>query len=318
MIETAGLTRVFGSGRKKVVAVDGVSLTVREGEIVACVGPNGAGKTTLQRMLCTLLSPSSGEATVAGRDLRRDPMGVRSRIGYVPQSGGANPAVPVEEELTFVAELQGMSGTRARQAASQVMKDFELTALAGTVARSLSGGQRRRLDLALGMIHDPRLIFLDEPTVGLDPPSRANLWRHIRARRDERGATVLLTTHYLDEADALCDRLIVIDGGRVVAEGTPSELKRRVGGDIVTMVVGGGVVERAGAILNRETGVRGVVSAGDVVRVTVDSGDQRAFALMRSLDAAGVAISSIQVAGPTLDDAFLTLTGHSLRDASPA
>src|SRR5499426_2771613 len=237
MIKARGLTRVFKSRRATVEAVRGIDLDVAAGEIVGLLGPNGAGKTTTQRMLATLLVPTAGEATVAGCDLRRDPVGVRRRLGYVAQGGSTNPAAKVDEELATQAQLYGMSRAAAASRAVELREMLDLADLGDRLIKTLSGGQRRRLDIALGLMHDPRLVFLDEPSTGLDPQTRANLWSHIRALRDERDGTILLTTHYLEEADALCDRIMIIDAGRIVATGTPAELKRRISGDLVTFEV---------------------------------------------------------------------------------
>ncbi|OUC80482.1 ABC transporter ATP-binding protein [Streptosporangium minutum] len=222
MIKTSDLSKTFPGG---VEAVRGVDLAVEAGEIVGFLGPNGAGKTTTMRMLTTLLRPTGGTATVAGHDLVNDPEGVRRRIGYVSQNGGLSPADPVGEELELHAMLYGMRSAEARERVRGVLDDLDLTGLETRPGGALSGGQRRRFDLAFGLVHDPSLLFLDEPTTGLDPQSRANLWDHVRRLRERRGLTVFLTTHYLDEADALADRLFVIDHGVIVAEGTPAELK---------------------------------------------------------------------------------------------
>lgn len=228
IIESAGLWKSFtaraGRRVRTVEAVRGVELTVAEGEIFGLLGPNGAGKTTTVRMLATLLTPDGGYARVAGFDVATRPREVRARIGYVSQSGGVDEGLTVSENLLFHAcacrvprrEL----GTRARE----ILEELDLAAVCDRMARTLSGGQKRRLALALGLVHRPKLLFLDEPTLGLDPQGRARLWQHVRALR-AAGTTVLLTTHYLDEADALCDRLAIVDHGRVVARGAPAELE---------------------------------------------------------------------------------------------
>ncbi|RSS32722.1 ABC transporter ATP-binding protein [Streptomyces sp. WAC08241] len=225
LISTAGLARTFMTKSGPVEAVRGIDLTVRSGEIVGLLGPNGAGKTTTLRMLTTLLPPTGGAATVAGHDLVRDPAGVRRRIGYVAQSGGLDPQETVRAELVLQARLHGMDWTGAAARAGELAADLGLTDLLDRRTPALSGGQRRRLDLAMGLVHRPELLFLDEPTTGLDPGSRAGLWALVRRLRDEHGTTVVLTTHYLDEADALADRLVIVDGGAVVAEDSPAGLK---------------------------------------------------------------------------------------------
>ena len=239
MIQARGLARTFQTRKCAVEAVRGVDLDVRSGEIVGFLGPNGAGKTTTLRMLTTLLTPTAGTATVAGCDLRGDPEGVRQRIGYVAQGGGTDPACPAGEEAIFQAQLYRISIAEARRRAKELFAQFDLAGLEDRPVKTLSGGQRRRLDVVLGLIHQPSLVFLDEPTAGLDPQARNNLWHHVRRLRSERNITVFLTTHYLDEADALCDRILVIDHGRIVAEGTPDELKRRIAGDVVDIQVTG-------------------------------------------------------------------------------
>ena len=321
MIEAKGLARTFKARSGEVHAVRGVDLNVKSGEIVGFLGPNGAGKTTTLRMLVTLLQPTDGSATVAGCDLRSDAGGVRERIGYVAQSGGTDPNCLVAEELVTQARLYGMSKEAGRARCEELQEQLDLVGLDKRQVKTLSGGQRRRLDIAMGLVNNPELVFLDEPTTGLDPHSRANLWEHILKLRDEMGATVFLTTHYLDEADALCDRIMVIDHGSVVAEGTPEELKRRVSGDIVTVEVEGdtGVVaEAAMDVLKGLEGVRDAAADESVIRLTVDEGDKAMMGVMRALDGAGIGLASIQMARPTLDDVFLTLTGRSLREDNQA
>ncbi|MFJ5711066.1 ABC transporter ATP-binding protein [Streptomyces sp. NPDC093105] len=225
IISTAGLARTFPTRNGPVEAVRGIDLTVRSGEILGLLGPNGAGKTTTLRMLTTLLPPTGGAATVAGHDLVRDPAAVRRRIGYVAQAGGLDPQETVRAELVMQGRLYGLDRARATGRATELAADLGLTELLDRKTPALSGGQRRRLDLAMGLVHHPEVLFLDEPTTGLDPGSRADLWALVRRLRDEHGTTVVLTTHYLDEADALADRLVVVDKGTVVAEGTPAGLK---------------------------------------------------------------------------------------------
>ncbi|MGW0935316.1 ABC transporter ATP-binding protein [Streptomyces sp. NPDC002666] len=230
IISTSGLARTFASKTGPVEAVRSLDLTVATGEIVGLLGPNGAGKTTTLRMLTTLLAPTGGAATVAGRDLVEDPAGVREKCGYVAQSGGVDPHISVREELVTQGRLYRLGKAAAVARATELAAELGLTELLDRRTLTLSGGQRRRLDIAMGLTHRPAVLFLDEPTTGLDPGSRADLWDLVRRLRDTYGTTVVLTTHYLDEADALADRLVVIDGGLVVAEGAPAELKTRYAG----------------------------------------------------------------------------------------
>ncbi|WP_055547665.1 ABC transporter ATP-binding protein [Streptomyces sp. NBRC 110028] len=230
VIATSGLARTFHTKRGPVEAVRGIDLTVEAGEILGFLGPNGAGKTTTLRMLTTLLPPTGGSATVAGHDLATDPGGVRRRIGYVAQSGGVDPTVSVREELVTQGRLYRLPRREAVARAGELADDLGLTGLLDRPCAALSGGQRRRLDIALGLVHRPGILFLDEPTTGLDPAGRADLWDLIRRLRAEQDMTVFLTTHYLDEADALADRLVVVDQGRVAAEGTAARLKAEYGG----------------------------------------------------------------------------------------
>ena len=320
MITARALARRFKTKAGAVEAVKGIDLDVRAGEIVGLLGPNGAGKTTTLRMLTTLLLPSAGTAMVAGHDLVRSPRAVRRRIGYVAQVGAAPSAgTLVGEELVTQARLQGLSKAAANERLRTVAPRLDLGGLEGRALLELSGGQRRRFDVALGLMHAPPLLFLDEPTTGLDPQSRANLWQHIRSLRDESGVTIVLTTHYLDEADALSDRVLVMDHGEIVADDAPDALKARISGDIVTLELSADS-DRARA----ETVVRAAVPARDVavseqaLLVTVDDGAVAVAPLLRALDAAGLSPASITVNRPTLDDVFLTLTGRSLREEEVA
>jgi ABC-2 type transport system ATP-binding protein len=321
IIEARGLARTFTSRKRTVHAVRGVDLEVEAGEIVGFLGPNGAGKTTTLRMLTTLLEPTAGSATVAGADLRRNPLEVRRRIGYVPQAigqtmGGTDPECLVDEELLDQAALYRIPKADAVRRAAVLTSQLDLGGLDKRPVKTLSGGQRRRLEIALGLVHEPPLVFLDEPTTGLDPQSRSNLWEHIRGLRSDLGTTVFLTTHYLEEADALCDRVFIIDNGVTVASGTPDELKRQVSVDVVTLAVNG-APDKARELLDRQPIVADVVVAGDGgLRLNVVNGAEALPALLRVLDDAGITLASINLARPTLDDVFLTMTGRSLRDDS--
>ncbi|MGO4418300.1 ABC transporter ATP-binding protein [Streptomyces sp. MCAF7] len=230
VISTAGLARTFQTKHGPVEAVRGIDLTVKPGEILGFLGPNGAGKTTTLRMLTTLLPPTGGAATVAGCDLVRDPAGVRRKIGYVAQSGGVDPSVSVREELVTQGRLYRLGKAEAAARAEELAAELGLTELLDRTCGALSGGQRRRLDIAMGLTHRPAVLFLDEPSTGLDPGSRADLWDLIRRLRADHAMTIFLTTHYLDEAEALADRLVIVDKGTVVAEGTATALRAEYGG----------------------------------------------------------------------------------------
>jgi ABC-2 type transport system ATP-binding protein len=319
VIHARGLARTFRKKKQEVHAVVGVDLDVEAGEIVGFLGPNGAGKTTTLRMLTTLLEPTAGTATVAGCDLIADPVGVRRRIGYVSQSGSTYPDARAGEEVVDHARLYGMSTAEATERGQRLFRELDLDGLWERQPKTMSGGQRRRLDIAVGLVHVPGLVFLDEPTTGLDPQARANLWTHIRALREERGTTVFLTTHYLDEADALCDRILVIDHGSIVAVGTPDELKSQVGGDVLTVTAArpdqvADVVRLVGELHGAEP----PQVVDDRVVGRVPHGGAALVELVRALDRAGIGVSGIESRRPSLDDVFLNLTGRSLRDAESA
>jgi ABC-2 type transport system ATP-binding protein len=314
IILTRQLRRSFGKGDKAVEAVRGIDLRVSRGEVFGFLGPNGAGKTTTLRMLATLLPPSGGEATVAGFDLRREASRVRARIGYVSQAGGSDPLETGRRELVLQGRLYGQRREDAERRAGELLALLDLEDAADRKTGTYSGGQRRRLDIAMGMIHRPPLLFLDEPTTGLDPQARARVWEEV-SRLREAATTVFLTTHYLDEADALCDRLAIIDHGTIVAEGTPLALKQQVAGDVVTISVDGahdGVLE----MLRSQPFVREVSADGDTLRLYVDHGDQAMPAVLRLLDGAGRPPTSLSLTRPSLDDVFLRQTGRTLREAA--
>jgi ABC-2 type transport system ATP-binding protein len=314
VIETRGLRRVFKTRGATVEAVAGIDLTVRAGEVFGFLGPNGAGKTTSLRMLCTLLIPTAGDAIVAGYDLRKEPQKVREGVGYVGQRGGSDPQVTGRSELVLQGRLYGMGRDQARSRAGELIAKLELSDCADRTSGTYSGGQRRRLDIAIGLMHGPRLLFLDEPTTGLDPQSRARLWDEVRRLRDE-GTSIFLTTHYLEEADALCDRLAIIDHGRIVAEGTPSDLKRQVAGDVITVGVGADAA-RALEALRAQSFVREASLEEDMVRLYVDRGETAMAAILRVLDGAAIELTSISLSRPSLDDVFLRQTGRSLRETA--
>jgi ABC-2 type transport system ATP-binding protein len=316
VITTRGLTKSFRSRRgAPVEAVRGVDIDVFAGEVFGFLGPNGAGKTTTLRMLTTLLPIGGGSATVAGFDVTTHPAEVRSRIGYVSQLGGADNLCTGRENLVLQGRLYGGELTAVKQRAQKLCELLDLTEFADRRASTYSGGQRRRLDVALGIIHEPQLLFLDEPSTGLDPQNRANLWDHIGALRDQ-GTTVFLTTHYLEEADSLCDRLMIIDHGQIVATGTPQDLKREVVGDMVMLALHDAAdADRALALLTVERYVREHSSDGAQIRLYVEDGGAVLPEILRLLDGAGIGLRSMSLSEPTLDDVFLHKTGRSLRDA---
>ena len=320
IIETKGLTRHFrpGRGGDVVEAVRGIDLRVGAGELVAFLGPNGAGKSTTLRMLTTLLQPTAGTATVVGCDIREEPAGVRRRIGYIGQGNGAAHAQRVRDELVVQGRIYGMSRAEAERRSDQLLDSLDLGGLERRTVSTLSGGQRRRLDIALGMVHLPRLLFLDEPSTGLDPQNRANLQRVVERLRVEHGTTVVLTTHYLDEADALADRVVVIDHGTVIADDTPERLKADTAGDRVRLVAPG--PEDGAAVadaLRRAAGGTEPAVDGTAVTVHVPDGAELVGDVIVDLRSRGVRVASPEVARPTLDDVFLAQTGRSLREGAP-
>jgi ABC-2 type transport system ATP-binding protein len=317
IIETSGLRKSFvsraGREKKTVEAVRGVDLQVAEGEVFGFLGPNGAGKTTTLRMLATLIEPDGGEAVIAGADLRKHPGEVRKLIGYVAQGGSTWDDSTAREELVLHARMYGIRKVQAQKLAADALEAFELTEYADRKCKTYSGGQRRRVDIALGIIHSPKVVFLDEPTTGLDPQSRAHMWDEVRKLRD-LGMTVFLTTHYLDEADALCDRLAIIDHGEIVAEGRPGELKQEVLGDVVSVSLPQNVTGAA-ELFDTADYVRKLETADDSIRLYVDDGATAIPHVLRALDSGGIKLNSIELHRPSLDDVFLAKTGRSLRES---
>ncbi|MFF7947702.1 ATP-binding cassette domain-containing protein [Streptomyces griseorubiginosus] len=310
MISARGLARSFKTRAAVVDAVRGVSFDVDAGEIVGFLGPNGAGKTTTVRMLTTLIAPSSGTAQVAGFDIVANRDQVRAHIGMVSQTGGAGLNHRAGDELRTQARLHGMSRPTAAARAQELAEEFRLTDLLERQVSSLSGGERRRLDIATGLVHRPRVLFLDEPTAGLDPQARAHLWEYVRRLRDQHGMTLLLTTHYLDEADLLCDRVLVIDGGKVIAADTPAALKSSLGGDLVVLATSRpGDAARVASC--HFPGTEPDTRPG-VVQFHLRDAQSHLPELLRVLDASGVPLDSVAVTRPSLDDVFLSLTGRAL------
>ncbi|MEU3855304.1 ATP-binding cassette domain-containing protein [Streptomyces sp. NPDC029554] len=316
-IFTRGLARQFrprGRGKEPILAVKGLDLAVQRGELVGFLGPNGAGKTTTMRMLTTLLSPTAGQAIVAGHDLRKDPRAVRRRIGYVPQSNGSSEESTVVEELLIQGRLHGMSKAATERRSSELLAQLGLLGLEKRLSRNLSGGQRRRLDIALGLVHSPEIIFLDEPTTGLDPQSRVSLWNNVRWMRMELGLTAFLTTHYLDEAEALCDRILIMDDGQIIAEGTTEHLKAMVVGDTLVLRVPAEYTARAAELAGRLEGSFGLSASDGLIRLRVPHSNAVTPTLLRALEAAHIPTTSFQVNQPSLNDVFLKLTGRNLQE----
>ena len=314
IIQTAGLRRTFKGRGGEVEAVAGVDLSVAAGDIFGFLGPNGAGKTTTLRILATLLPPTAGTARVAGFDVARQPREVRTRIGYVAQSGGSYRESTGREELVIQGRLFGMNKADAGVRAVEILAALDLTDAADRTCKTYSGGMRRRLNIGIGMVHKPAVLFLDEPTTGLDPQARARLWEEIRKLR-ETGTTVFLTTHYLEEADALCDRLAIIDHGKIVAEGTPDELKHEIAGDVLTVGVNGHG-EQVVQLLEKQPYVREACLEDGLVRLYVDRGETAVPNVLRLLDSHGLAPSTMDLHRPSLDDVFLKKTGRSLRETA--
>lgn len=319
MIHARDLKRTFKAKTGDVEAVKGLTLDVSEGELVAFLGPNGAGKSTSVRMLTTLLPSTSGSANVAGHDVTKDADKVRRQIGYVGQGSGAGSYNKVRDELLTQGAAQRMSRSDAARRADELIGMLELTGLEARPGMSLSGGQKRRLDVALGLMHNPRVLFLDEPSTGLDPHSRANLWEHILKLRKATGMTIFLTTHYLDEADNMAERVMIMDEGRVIANDTPERLKANLAGDRIALTLSGDAeAKKAAEMAARLPEARDVERRNLAVAVTVKDGEALLPGFIRRLHDAGTLVATASVKRPTLDDVFLGLTGRSLRETGAA
>jgi ABC-2 type transport system ATP-binding protein len=320
MIRAQGLTKTFKRGKEAVEAVKGIDVDVAEGELVAFLGPNGAGKSTTLRMLTSLLAPTAGEATVAGYDVVAHPAQVRARLGFIGQGNGGGFSYKVVDELHNQGRFYGLPPEVYRERAADLMAALELGGLEKRSVQSLSGGQRRRLDVALGLMNHPPLLFLDEPTTGLDPHSRANLWGHITAMRERYGMTVVLTTHYLDEADSMAERVVVIDHGEIIADAAPDVLKRRHADDALTLVVTTDDGAAVRAALPEGFGDVEITprNVGLQVRVGTAQGAEALPAVIEALRVAGITTTSASARQASLDDVFLNLTGRSLREEAAA
>ena len=311
-IQVRGLRREFSGG---VVAVDGIDLVVAEGEIYAFLGPNGAGKTTTVRMLTTLLRPTGGEALVAGHDVVKDSAAVRRSIGVALQEAAMDPLMTGRELLRLQATLHGMRAAEGRQRAESLLERVGLVDAANRRVGTYSGGMRRRLDLASSLVHEPSVLFLDEPTTGLDPVSRKTIWEEVE-KLNREGATVFLTTQYLEEADQLADRVGIIDGGLIVAEDTPTALKAEVGRPHLELVLADDGSGHAQEVLARFG--RPLPARDGTVAVELESGAAGVAPVVRALDEAGIAVESLDLVQPTLDDVFVIKTGHRLEGAKDA
>ncbi len=315
IVLTKDLKKYFSTRQGVIKAVDGVDLSVKRGEVFGFLGPNGAGKTTTLRVLTTLLPPDFGQAIVAGFDVSKQPDQVRRHIGYVGQAGGSDRPATGRENLILQGRLCDMPEADVKARAEELIDVLDLKEFADRIVYTYSGGQRRRLDVALGIMNRPDVLFLDEPTTGLDPQNRANLWAQIQKLR-QFGTTIFLTTHYLEEADQLADRLAIMDYGRIAAEGTPEELKKQVAFDVVTIGVEQPQqhAQQLVASFSRESYVRDAKEEEDYLRLFVKDGAQVMPRIIRLLDKQKIKIDTITLSTPTLDDVFLQKTGRSLRD----
>jgi ABC-2 type transport system ATP-binding protein len=313
-IVARSLRRTFKGG---IEAVRDLDLTVAAGEVFGFLGPNGAGKTTTVRMLCTLLPPTTGSATVAGLSVIEHPAEVRRRIGVALQEIGLDPAQTGRELLELQCGLYGITGRRGRERTEELLELVGLTDAAERRTKTYSGGMKRRLDLASALVHSPQVLFLDEPTTGLDPASRLTIWDEVR-RINASGTTVFLTTQYLEEADKLCDRLAIIDGGLIVAEGTPEQLKAEMGHDVVSVSLDGADVAATEAALTGLHGLERVVAEPDALALYVEDGANSIAEIVRRLDRDRIRVGAIAVARPSLDDVFLQATGRRLEGEATA
>jgi ABC-2 type transport system ATP-binding protein len=298
-------------GEPPVRALDRLSVEVAAGSVVALLGRNGAGKSTTVKILTTLARADSGQAFVVGRDVRYDPDGVRHAIGLVSQKASSDPMASGRENLVLAGRIQGLSRSDALARAAQLLTRFDLADAADRLAKTYSGGMARKLDVAIGLMHRPQVLFLDEPTTGLDPEARASMWAEISRLAAEERTTVLLTTHYLEEADQLADRVAIVDAGRVIVEGTPDELKSELRGDAVQVELAV-ASPQAASVLGSVAGLREISADGSRLRARADSGARAVPPVLAALDAAGVAVASVTVARPSLDDVYLRHVGREI------
>jgi ABC-2 type transport system ATP-binding protein len=310
IITAEGLTKIY---RGKVKAVDRISFRVREGEIFGFLGPNGAGKTTTIKMLNTLASITDGRATVAGHDVAKEPGAVRKNIGVVPQELTADDELSGTENMVLMANLHQVWRSTAESRISSLLALVDLQEAANRKVKTYSGGMRRRLQLVMGLLHEPRVLFLDEPTLGLDVQTRTKMWDYIKRLNKERGLTVFMTTHYLDEADSLCDRIAIIDHGTIRVSGFPAELKEAHGGDMITLTVSNDKDDLT-AFLSSIEGVKGVTRDGRVYRIKLPRTEKALPSIVTGLVQKEAEIEEISFSKPTLDQVFLDVVGKSMRD----
>ncbi len=313
-VEAEGLRKTYPRG---VEALKGVTFSVEPGTVFALLGPNGAGKSTIVKILTTLSRPTAGRASIAGRDVLREPERVRRVIGVVGQKSAVDPGASAAENLLLQGHLYGLSGADLRRRVSALLERFNLADARKRIARTLSGGMQRKLDVAMGLVHQPQALFLDEPTTGLDPEARADMWREIAKLAREDGLTVVLTTHYLEEADHLAQRVAIIDRGQIVVEGTPERLKAELRGDAIQVELADAVPEASlRAALSGLTGtLREVAVEGRNLRARVDSGAAALPAVLAALEGAGIRAATAIVAQPSLDDVYLRYTGRTYSQA---
>jgi ABC-2 type transport system ATP-binding protein len=310
-IVAQGLVKVYNG---KIRAVDGVDVQVKDGELFGFLGPNGAGKTTTVQVLTGNLRPTGGSAFVAGLDVAREPHEVKRRIGLVFQESTADPDLTGRENLELAAALFGVPLRTTKSTIDSLLERMQIGDAADRLVKTYSGGMRRRLELGVGIIHSPSVLFLDEPTLGLDPQGRAGFWRYVLELRKDHGMTVFVTTHYLDEADSICDRIAIIDHGKIVATGTPSELKDRLGGDIVTVRPVSTAAAGLEGTLKALPGVVAVTAYQDGYRVKVPRGEELIPTLVETCDKAGIRLAGISLKRPSLDEVFLEFTGREYRE----
>jgi ABC-2 type transport system ATP-binding protein len=308
-IEATELRKIYPPG---VTALDGVSLSVEAGAVFALLGPNGAGKSTAVRVLTTLTRPDAGSARVAGIDVLAEPSQVRRAIGVVGQKQGADPEATGRENLVLQGEFCGLTGDDLKARVRRSLERFALTEAADRKVKTYSGGMQRRLDIAMGLLHRPRVLFLDEPTTGLDPEARVELWSEVARLTREEQMTILLTTHYMDEADKLAAQVAILDHGRIVTQGSPDELKDELEGDTIHVRLTEPDAGAAQAVLQRVDGIDKVTVDDQVVRASARDGGGAIPAVLAALGAHGVEVAAVTVARPTLDDVYLRHAGHSL------